>query len=197
DKLRELVRGMETLDDRVRQQQAQQCRQGQSGQQGQQSQQGQQQGQGQGQQGQAAQATGQGGRGGRGTRPGGGNGTVAQGGVGGNRLSQNDVRQFSSEMQQRIRDAQALRGDLARQGTDVSALDRAIDEMRALAAPENLRDDKSGGQLRGQVIDGLKAYEFALRRSLDAKENGQVLAGRSGDVPAAFRAYVEEYYRSI
>jgi hypothetical protein len=69
--------------------------------------------------------------------------------------------------------------------------------MRAAANDQNLKDEKSGGELRAQVIDGLKAYEFALRRSLDAKENGQVLAGRSGDVPAAFRAYVEEYYRSI
>jgi hypothetical protein len=100
-------------------------------------------------------------------------------------------------MQQRIRDAEAVRADLARQKADVSALDRAIDAMRAAADPEKLTDEKSGAALRGQVIDGLKAYEFALRRSLEGKENGQVLAGRNGDVPAEFRAYVEEYYRSI
>ena len=35
------------------------------------------------------------------------------------------------------------------------------------------------------------------RRALEGKENGQVLSGRNGDVPAEFRAYVEEYYRSI
>jgi hypothetical protein len=112
-------------------------------------------------------------------------------------MSDAETRQFSSEMQQRIHDAEAVRADLVRQKADVSALDRAIDAMRLAANPDNLRDDKSGGALRSQVIDGLKAYEFALRRSLDAKANGQVLTGRSGDVPAEFRAYVEEYYRSI
>ena len=100
-------------------------------------------------------------------------------------------------MQQRLRDAESLRTDLARQGADVSALDRALEAMRAAANQDKLQDEKSGGELRTQVIDGLKAYEFALRRALEGKDNGQVLSGRNGDVPAAFRAYVEEYYRSI
>ena len=141
------------------------------------------------------QGNGRGGRGGRGGQLGGG--AVAQGGPGGNRLTAGEVRQFSAEMQQRLQDAEALRADLARQGADVSALDRALDAMRAAASADKLQDEKSGGELRTQVIDGLKAYEFALRRALEGKDNGQVLSGRNGDVPAAFRAYVEEYYRSI
>jgi hypothetical protein len=100
-------------------------------------------------------------------------------------------------MQQRLQDAKALRDDLAKQGADVSALDRAMEAMRAAANQENLADAKSGGELRTQVIDGLKAYEFALRRAIEGKDNGQVLSGRTGDVPVEFRAYVEEYYRSI
>jgi hypothetical protein len=112
-------------------------------------------------------------------------------------LSQGDVRQFSNEIQQRLRDAEALRTDLAKQGVDVSALDRALEAMRASANDDKLKDEKSGGELRTQVIDGLKAYEFALRRSLEGKGDGQVLSGRNGDVPQEFRAYVEEYYRSI
>jgi hypothetical protein len=117
--------------------------------------------------------------------------------TGGSRLSQSDSRQFTSEMQQRINEAQQLRDQLARQGTDVSELDRAMQEMRAAAAPENLKDEKSGAALRTQVIDGLKAYEFALRRGIDGKEGTQVLTGRTGDVPSEFKSYVEEYYRSI
>ena len=100
-------------------------------------------------------------------------------------------------MQQRVRDAEALRNELAKQGADVSALDRAMEAMRAAANPENLKDEKSGGELRTQVIDGLKAYEFALRRTIDGKDNAQVRSGNNGDVPAEFRAYVEEYYRSL
>ena len=100
-------------------------------------------------------------------------------------------------MQQRLRDAEALRTDLAKQGADVSALDRAMEAMRAAANQDKLQDEKAGGELRTQVIDGLKAYEFALRRSVDGKDNTQVLSGRNGDVPVEFRVYVEEYYRSI
>ena len=69
--------------------------------------------------------------------------------------------------------------------------------MRAASSQDKLEDAKSGGELRTQVIDGLKAYEFALQRAVDGKENGQILSGRNGDVPVEFRAYVEEYYRSI
>ena len=97
-------------------------------------------------------------------------------------------------MQQRITDAEALRKDLAVQGADVSALDRAIETMRATAARA---DYKSAQALRAQVIDGLKAFEFALRKSLGDQESGRVMSGRTGDVPPAFRAYVEEYYRAI
>ena len=97
-------------------------------------------------------------------------------------------------MQQRVTDAEALRKDLAAQGADVSALDRAIEAMRATAGRA---DDKSAAALRAQVIDGLKAFEFALRKSLDDQESGRVMSGRTGDVPPAFRAYVEEYYRAI
>jgi len=100
-------------------------------------------------------------------------------------------------MQQRVRDAEALRNDLAKQGADVSALDRALEAMRSAANQDKLQDEKSGGELRSQVIDGLKAYEFALRRSIEGKADAQVLSGRTGDVPTEFRAYVEEYYRSL
>jgi hypothetical protein len=126
-----------------------------------------------------------------------GMGSVAQGGPGANRLPQNEARQVEREMEQRLRDAQALRADLAKQGVDVSALDRAMEALARAASQDKLEDAKSGGELRAQVIDGLKAYEFALRRSLEGKDQPQVLSGRTGDVPAEFRAYVEEYYRSI
>ena len=98
-------------------------------------------------------------------------------------------------MQQRLGEAEALRKDLRQQGADVSALDRAIEAMRSVASKTD--DAKAASDLRAQVIDGLKAYEFALRKALGEGENGRVMSGRTGDVPPAFRAYVEEYYRAI
>ena len=43
----------------------------------------------------------------------------------------------------------------------------------------------------------LKSFEFALRKKLGASDDERVLLGRSGDVPAAFKQYVEQYYRSL
>ena len=77
----------------------------------------------------------------------------------------------------------------------MSALDRAIEGMRSVVSTTD--DSKAASDLRAQVIDGLKAYEFALRKALEGAENGRVMSGRTGDVPPAFRAYVEEYYRAI
>ena len=44
--------------------------------------------------------------------------------------------------------------------------------------------------------DHLKTFEFSLRRKLGENDT-RVLLGRSGDVPAAFKQFVEEYYRSL
>jgi hypothetical protein len=46
------------------------------------------------------------------------------------------------------------------------------------------------------VIDGLKSFEFSLRRELDGNREKPQL-GSGGDVPAEFRKFVEEYYRSL
>ena len=51
--------------------------------------------------------------------------------------------------------------------------------------------------LRAQTLENLKAFEFTLRKKLGEPEENRVLLGRSGDVPASFKQYVEEYYRSL
>ena len=100
-------------------------------------------------------------------------------------------------MNQRIQDARALRDELVKQGVDVAPLDRALQAMRAAAHDDAFDDMGNAAALRAQLIEGLRAYEFALRRATGEPVSGTVLLGRSGDVPAKFRSYVEEYYRSI
>lgn len=174
--MRDLVRGMESMDERARQQPRQQ---GPS--------QGQGQGQGQGQQGQGQ---GQG----RAQSPGASGGGIGAGG--GNQQGGGD-RQFSREMSERIVDARALRDELSKQGMDVAPLDRAIQGMRTSERDGAFGDGPTATALRSQLIEGLKAYEFALRRALGEATGGKVLIGRSGEVPAQFRSQVEEYYKAI
>lgn len=179
--------------------------QGQQGQRGQgqgQAQQNQGQGQGQGQQGQSGQSQGNQGNqpGGQGGQAQGRNGNSQNGGMpqgaGGGRLSPDDARQFAREMRERLNDAEGLRRDLQREGMNTGQLDRAIQGMRSLADDKLVGDDKALAMLKSQVVEGLKGFEFDLRRAL-GMDKDRVLLGRTGDVPEGYRQYVEDYYRSL
>lgn len=69
--------------------------------------------------------------------------------------------------------------------------------MQSAARPAAAADERTAQTLRAQALDGLKGYEYGLRRALGAADSTRVVIDRSGEVPTAFRAYVEEYYRSI
>jgi len=100
-------------------------------------------------------------------------------------------------MRERLNDAEGLRRDLQREGVNTSQLDRAIQGMRSLAN-ENLAADESAAQrLKDQVLEGLKGFEFDLRRALSGADKERVLLGRTGDVPEGYRQFVEEYYKSL
>jgi hypothetical protein len=122
---------------------------------------------------------------------------VPGGGVPNGRLSPDDAQQFSREAQQRLADAQALRTDLQRQGLATKELDQAIDNLRQLTNAHTLEDQRVSTDLRAKTIEGFKDFEFGLRRKLGESDSTRVLLERSGDVPAAYKSNVEEYYRSI
>jgi hypothetical protein len=227
DKTRDLVRGMQSLDERMRNAQSgknqgqnqqgagQQSPQGQNGQQAQNGRQGQpngQQGQQNGKQGQNGQQGQSGQQGAQGQQPG-QPGGEAPGGMrggqnGGGRPSPENsaaggppegqsLGQFGREMRERLSDAQALRRELQRQQLDTRELDRAIAGMQSLSNDRLLSDERTAAELRAQTLEHLKAFEFALRKKLGDSDENRVLLGRAGDVPAAFKQYVEEYYRSL
>ena len=220
DKTRDLVRGMQSIDERMRNAQSpnrgqqspvgQQSPNGQNGQNGQQAQSGQQGRSGQqgarGQQGQQGQGGQQGAQNQAGQQGGAGQGGVRGGQNGGGRPNSEgaggppngeSLGQFGREMRERLSDAQALRRDLQRQGLDTRDLDRAIQDLQSLSNDRILADERTAADLRAQTLEHLKAFEFTLRKSLGESDETRVLLGRSGDVPAAFKQYVEEYYRSL
>ena len=134
-----------------------------------------------------------GGGGGR-LQPGGAN----NGGFGGQYDERGEQQQITRELQQRIADAQAIARDLRAAGENPAPLERAIENMQQMASTfTSLTDKRAEAMLRQQVVDGLKAYEFALRRASGDEAGSRVLLERSGEVPPAFKALVEEYYRSL
>jgi hypothetical protein len=207
DRARELVRGLSSLDERMRereesggrrtaeeQQPSNQARGGQQagGRQSAEQQSGQQQG-GQPQSG-PRQST---------QTQGGGPPNMAQGGpprasTGGAPMSTEEIRQYQRELRERLAEAEALRRDLRAQGRDVTQLDRLIGQLRGLGS--TVGGSATPGEiarLRASVVEGFKAYEFALRRELEGGDKERLLLGRSGDVPPGFKQMVEEYYKSL
>ena len=127
------------------------------------------------------------GQGGQQSQQGGRRSTFGQPGGGG----------FNRELRERINEARALRRDLANRGVDVSQLDRAIGRMEALGSPLTLSDPRAEKELRTQVVEGLRAFEFQLGEKFGIHSNERVLVDRTGEIPAEYRKYVEEYYRSL
>jgi hypothetical protein len=191
EEARALVQAMESLRERTTGEEGE-ARQGE-GQQGQ-GQQGQGQ-QGQGQQGQGQQVQGEQGGQGQGGNSMGGQGSP-RGGIG-NAGPQQDPRQLAREFGLRRQNAERLR-DLAReQGADVAALERAIRDLRQLEAGRVLGDPLGAAALQAEVIDRLKAFEFALYRQLTGAGTQRSALGARSPVPSEYRADVEEYYRSL
>jgi len=220
ERARDLVKGLESLRERIgdrqqgagngqqadtgRQQGAGNRQQGQPGSQGQQRQGQGQRGLGQDQQGQQGQQ-GQGGRGGQTgdpNQPGQGSqlgmpgGGVTGGGQPG-RLSGGDARQFSREFALRRQAAEALRRDLGGQEVERAELDRIISDLRRLESGRPFSDPKALEDLQRAVIEGLKTWEFKLWRSLGQNGDNRPALGAPSQVPSEYRALVEEYYRSL
>jgi len=214
DKTRDLVRGMESLDqrmrDRAQQGRGQQGKQAQNGQQGrQQGQQGQQQGQqGQngGQQGQQADGGQQGGGGandganaGSPTRDGGYWGGDARnwGGYGyGWRWNPDDIRQFRNQWREWANDAEALRRQLQQAGMSPRELEDVLRDLRQFDNDRVYADPQGLEKLQAAAIEKLKKFEFSLRRKTDNGNDSLSLSG-SDQVPEGFRQAIEEYYRSL
>ena len=206
DKTRDLVKGLESLRERV----ADRAQQG-KGQQGQQGKQGQAQGQGEGQQGQGQQGQGQGQQQGEGQgqgrgqpQQGGGRGApnnAASGGMPGSvptgAMPPGEAQQFAREFRLRRENAEALRGDLAKQGVDTKELDRAIANMRELESGKPFNDPKALQALQAAMLEGLKGFEFSLYRTLGLGAEGRPALGAQAAVPAEYRAMIDEYYRSL
>ncbi len=186
DDTRDLVRRLESFEDRMRDMadgdeggdEGGGEAQGSEGQQG-----------GQGQQGQQGQS-------GEGQPQQGSGGSLAGGRVGGATSGVPGQRQMAREFSERLSEAEELRDALAQEGVQVTDLDDVIAAMRDF--DEEFTGTTRGlDELRDDVIDGLKLFEFWLRRVTDASSGERPQLAGSDRVPEGYRDLVEEYFRSL
>jgi hypothetical protein len=123
-------------------------------------------------------------------------GGSGQGGPGAG-LSAEDIRQFGRELRSQRDAAESLRQDLRGTGVSTADLDRLIAQLRAMEAGRVFNDPAELERLRGSVLDGMKEFEFGLRRQLGSTERAGPVLGGNDDVPQAYRDLVNEYFRSL
>lgn len=207
NRTRELAQGLQSMQQRMqnlrRNGQAPGNQQGQQGQQGQRG-----QGGGQGQQGQRGQQGGlQGDQRAQGQRmpqnnaqgrPGdnlpeisGNSGALT--GAGGFRNE--DERQLSREIQQRLMDAESLRDLLDRNSTQTQNLDRVIESVSKAGLDYN--NPERIDSLRG-AIDLLHQVETDLGRQLDQlTQKDKYFFAEDNEAPDSYQKLVDEYYKAI
>ncbi len=108
-----------------------------------------------------------------------------------------DVRQFRREFRERRAEAEELRRQLGREGVDASELNAIIDKIRQLERDRPYGDPRGLADLQAQVIQGLKEFEYLLRRQLGEADARELLLTGSDEVPEGYRELVEEYYRAL
>jgi hypothetical protein len=111
------------------------------------------------------------------------------------RLTEEDIRQLRGEVRQWTGEALELRRDLAAENIDPRELDEILRALRQLDDPRVYQNASELQRLQSTIAEGLKRFEFGLRRQADAA-NTIVLSG-SDEVPEEFRKLVQEYYRSL
>lgn len=122
------------------------------------------------------------------------------GGSGPRRLDPDRVRQFRSEVRQRLEEARGLQRDLGEIGEidqEAADLTQVLRQMRALEAEDTYGDPAEVDRLRRAIVEGLKAFEYALRRQVEGGQPARLFLSGSDDVPEGFRSLVEEYYRAL
>ncbi len=106
------------------------------------------------------------------------------------------ARQLGRELRERRFGADSLLAEVERLGFDGRDLREIVAELRRLESGELFSDPSGLERLERDVLDRIKAFEFALRRQIAGDESRPVI-GPSGEVPPKFRELVEEYYRSL
>lgn len=111
-------------------------------------------------------------------------------------FTEDEIRQYRRELEQRLGEATQLRETLREQGQDVGDLNRAIEALERLRNPDVFGDLPQVAELQQTIRESLGRVEFTLRRQVRGDARPAAL-GSSEAVPEEFRRLVEEYYRSL
>jgi len=85
---------------------------------------------------------------------------------------------------------------LKEQNVDPKEFDEIMKRLKELDSERVYQDVEELARLQTSVAEGLKRFEYALRRKV-GDDTDRALVNGSEDVPSEYKALVEEYYRSL
>ena len=124
--------------------------------------------------------------------PGGGGGSRRPGAIG-----PDEARQLQRQARERRTEAEALRRELQGMGVDVADLDQLIRDLRTLDDSRVYTDFDEISRLQSQLVEGVRRFEFNLRRELGAGEADPLFLSSSDEAPREYRKLIEDYYRAL
>jgi hypothetical protein len=105
------------------------------------------------------------------------------------------VRQLRRELRERIGEGRELSRELGAAGVSAADVETILKRLQGIEAQKDWGDPRGRAELLAAVVEDLKLFEYRLRRSTEGGE-APFLAG-SEDLPAEYKALVEEYYRAL
>ena len=108
-----------------------------------------------------------------------------------------DLRQMSSEFEQRLREGQELRDSLRQMGISSEDLDAVLRQMKDWKVRGINNDPLALDELRAKVIEGLRQFEYRLWRDIEGEGGERLYLAGSDEVPPGYRELVEEYYKNL
>ena len=108
-----------------------------------------------------------------------------------------DNRQLSSELRERLREAENLRRDWGATGGPVGRLGDVVEELRRFADGRMEGDALTAAALKANVVEPLRQLELELSRQLQQRGQTNLRLRDEGAAPERYRKAVEEYYRRL
>lgn len=106
-------------------------------------------------------------------------------------------RQLRRELRERLGELRELRDQLRGQGADTDPLDGILERLGRMDNRGTVATPRGLDELEQAIVQGLKEYEFSLRRQLLGGDTPPGALSAGENVPPEYRAMVEEYYRRL
>ena len=108
-----------------------------------------------------------------------------------------DLRQLAREFNRRLGDAEALRRNFRELGIDAQDFEEILSRMRDFRIRGINQDPLALESLREDIVEGLKQFEYRLWREIEGEDENRLYLAGADEVPAGYRDLVEEYFTTL